>query len=88
MQAKYSNEIEIARAKRDYEMQKGTYDEEVNRNKAKADLAYQLQVIAFHFVSASSSTRTYMNTFVIYYICLYILGSKNTAGNQGGRNEC
>ena len=41
--AKFANDIEIAKAKRDFELNKAAYDQEVNTNKAKADLAYSLQ---------------------------------------------
>lgn len=43
LEAKYVNDIEIAKAKRDYELQQAIYDQEVNANKARADLAYKLQ---------------------------------------------
>lgn len=42
---KYRNAIEIAKAKRDYELKQAGFDLDVNINKAKADFAYQLQVI-------------------------------------------
>uniref|UniRef100_F1KXW5 Flotillin-1 n=1 Tax=Ascaris suum TaxID=6253 RepID=F1KXW5_ASCSU len=40
---KYRNAIEIAKAKRDYELKQAGFDLDVNINKAKADFAYQLQ---------------------------------------------
>jgi len=43
LESKYKNDIEIAKAKRDYELKQAAYDAEINTNKAKADLAYQLQ---------------------------------------------
>ena len=45
LQAKLSNDTEIARAKRDYELKKAGYDVEVNTAEAEAQLAYNLQVI-------------------------------------------
>uniref|UniRef100_UPI00398EBBD0 flotillin-1-like n=1 Tax=Pristiophorus japonicus TaxID=55135 RepID=UPI00398EBBD0 len=42
--AQYVNEIEVAKAQRDYELKKAIYDTEVNTKKAQSDLAYQLQV--------------------------------------------
>ncbi|XP_055487115.1 flotillin-1-like [Leucoraja erinacea] len=42
--AQYVNEIEVAKAQRDFEVKKATYDTEVNTRKAQSDLAYQLQV--------------------------------------------
>ncbi|KAG9472374.1 flotillin-1 [Eleutherodactylus coqui] len=42
--AQYINEIEMAKAQRDFELKKATYDLEVNTRKAESDLAYQLQV--------------------------------------------
>jgi flotillin len=44
MAAKYINDTEIAKAKRDFELKKATYDLEVNTKKAEADMAYALQV--------------------------------------------
>jgi len=43
MQAKLSNDTEIARAKRDFELKKASYDIEVNTAKAEAEMAYGLQ---------------------------------------------
>ncbi|XP_063794094.1 flotillin-1-like isoform X2 [Pseudophryne corroboree] len=42
--AQYINEIDMAKAQRDFELKKATYDLEVNTRKAESDLAYQLQV--------------------------------------------
>ncbi|XP_063287419.1 flotillin-1 isoform X1 [Pelobates fuscus] len=42
--SQYVNEIEMAKAQRDYELKKASYDLEVNARKAESDLAYQLQV--------------------------------------------
>ncbi|XP_073405032.1 flotillin-1 isoform X1 [Dendrobates tinctorius] len=42
--AQYINEIEMAKAQRDFELKKATYDLQVNSRKAESDLAYQLQV--------------------------------------------
>ncbi|XP_053329144.1 flotillin-1 [Spea bombifrons] len=42
--AQYVNEIEMAKAQRDFELKKAAYDLEVNSRKAESDLAYQLQV--------------------------------------------
>lgn len=44
MEAKYANDAEIARAKRDFDTKKATYDVEVYTAKAEAELAYELQV--------------------------------------------
>lgn len=43
MQSRFANDIEIAKAKRDYELKKAAYDQEVQTKKAEADLAYALQ---------------------------------------------
>lgn len=43
MKAKFSNDTEIARAKRDFDLKKATYDVEVNTAKAEAELAFKLQ---------------------------------------------
>ncbi|KAL7986335.1 hypothetical protein Chor_011501 [Crotalus horridus] len=44
LSAQFLNDIEMAKAHRDYELKKATYDIEVNTRKAESDLAYQLQV--------------------------------------------
>lgn len=44
MSAQYINEIEMAKAQRDYELKKAAYDIEVNTKKAESEMAYQLQV--------------------------------------------
>jgi len=43
MQAKLINDTEIARSKRDFELNKAVYDTEVNTAKAEAEMAYSLQ---------------------------------------------
>ncbi|KAK7887029.1 hypothetical protein WMY93_026650 [Mugilogobius chulae] len=42
--AEYKNEIEMAKAQRDFELKKAVYDVEVNTKKAESEMAYQLQV--------------------------------------------
>lgn len=44
MSARYANDIQISKAQRDFELKKAAYDQEVQTNKAKSDLAYDLQV--------------------------------------------
>jgi len=44
--ARYVNDIEIAKAQRDFELKKAAYDQEVQSKKAMSDLAYSLQVFA------------------------------------------
>lgn len=44
MASRYLNDIEIAKAQRDYELKKASFDQEVNTKKAQAELAYSLQV--------------------------------------------
>lgn len=46
--AQYKNEIEMAKAQRDYELKKAVYDMEVNTKKAESEMAYQLQVHQSH----------------------------------------
>jgi len=43
MKAKYENDTAIAEAKRDFELKKASYDQEVQTEKAKSQLAYELQ---------------------------------------------
>ena len=45
MEAQLLNDTEIARAKRDFDLKKATYDVEVNTAKAEAEKAYELQVL-------------------------------------------
>lgn len=42
--AQYKNEIDMAKAQRDYELKKAAYDIEINTKKAESEMAYQLQV--------------------------------------------
>ena len=44
MAARYANDIEIAKAQRDFELKKAAYDQEVHTKKAQSELAYDLQV--------------------------------------------
>ena len=44
MAARYANDIDIAKAQRDFELKKAAYDQEVQTTKAQSDLAYDLQV--------------------------------------------
>jgi len=41
--ARLANDIEIAKAQRDFELKKAAYDQEVQAKKAEAELAYELQ---------------------------------------------
>ena len=43
MAAKFSNDIEIAKAQRDFEMKTALYNQEVQTKKAESDMAYNLQ---------------------------------------------
>lgn len=45
MASRYENDIDIAMARRDFELKNATYEREVLTKKAEADLAYSLQVI-------------------------------------------
>lgn len=42
------NDIEIAKAKRDFELQNASYQKEVQARKAESDMAYELQVSFSH----------------------------------------
>ncbi|KAK7887028.1 hypothetical protein WMY93_026649 [Mugilogobius chulae] len=44
MTAENKNEIEMAKAQRDFDLKKAAYDVEVNTKKAESEMAYQLQV--------------------------------------------
>ncbi|XP_050395081.1 flotillin-1 isoform X2 [Patella vulgata] len=43
MAARYANDIEIAKAQRDFHLKKAAYDQEVHTMKASAEMAYELQ---------------------------------------------
>jgi len=44
MAARYVNDIDIAKAQRDFELKNAVYDQEVQTKKAQSELAYALQV--------------------------------------------
>lgn len=44
MAARYVNDIEIAKAQRDFELKKAAFDQEVQTKKAQSEMAYSLQV--------------------------------------------
>lgn len=54
--AQYVNEIQMAKAQRDYELKKAAYDIEVNTKKAESEMAYQLQVQSLSHLTYSSTT--------------------------------
>lgn len=65
--AQYKNEIDMAKAQRDYELKKAAYDIEVNTKRAESEMAYQLQVHrraqeAAHFAIWSLSWIYILNT--------------------------
>lgn len=43
MASRYANDIEIAKAQRDFELKKAAFDQEVQSKKAQSELAYELQ---------------------------------------------
>ena len=44
MDARYQADTNIADSKREFQMRKAEFDQEVNAKKAEAELAYELQV--------------------------------------------
>lgn len=42
--ARYANDVQIAHSKRDFELKQAEFDQQVQAQKAIADLAYGLQV--------------------------------------------
>ena len=46
--ARFVNDIEIAKAQRDFELKQAAYDQEVHTKKAQSDLAYSLQVFVLY----------------------------------------
>lgn len=59
MASRYANDIEIAKAQRDFELKKAAFDQEVQSKKAQSELAYELQVYT-------------PNTHVIMYSCIHV----------------
>ena len=73
MAARYANDIEIAKAQRDYELKKSTYDQEVHTKKAQSDMAYELQVqtIDYHIhIYNLMKTNTTPNMTIKYVISI------------------
>lgn len=58
--AQYKNEIEMAKAQRDYELKKAAYDMEVNTKKAESEMAYQLQVHNSNNIDGEHQGREYV----------------------------
>ena len=50
MAAQFSNDIEVAKSRRDFELKKAAYDQEVQTKMAQSKLAYDLQVIMIIFI--------------------------------------
>jgi len=50
MAAKFVNDIEIAKAQRDFELKNATFDQEVQTKKAQSEMAYALQVHTVYMV--------------------------------------
>jgi flotillin len=44
MSARYSNDIEIAKAQRDFQLKSAAYEQDIQTQKAQSELAYALQV--------------------------------------------
>lgn len=77
--AQYKNEIDMAKAQRDYELKKAAYDIEVNTKRAESEMAYQLQVHrraqeAAHFAIWSLSWIYILNT--VHSISLIIIAGQ------------
>lgn len=53
MASRYANDIEIAKAQRDFELKKAAYDQEVQTKKAQSELAYELQVHILNTIIAA-----------------------------------
>ncbi len=67
--AQYKNEIEMAKAQRDFELKKAAYDIEVNTKKAESEMAYQLQVANYiHIIQWWSVTKYNYFVTVLKYI--------------------
>lgn len=82
--AQYKNEIEMAKAQRDYELKKADYDIEVNTKKAESEMAYQLQVQTpgliqrCHFSTVSMANPGLKTIFSP--------GGQNQAAHRGGED--
>ena len=60
--SKYMNEVEIAKAQRDFELKKAAYDREIFTAKAQSELAYDLQVQCNNVSHLHAGTLTHMHT--------------------------
>lgn len=76
--AQYKNEIEMAKAQRDYELKKAAYDIEVNTKKAESEMAYQLQVQLDAFLN-TKPLSVWQILFHILYILMNPLSSAATS---------
>ena len=54
MAAKYANDIEIAKAQRDFELKNASFDQEVQTKKAQSEMAYALQVHSLYLTTIIS----------------------------------
>jgi hypothetical protein len=54
MASRFSNDIQIAKAQRDFELKKAAYDMEVQTEKAKSELSYDLQVRPSYYKPSST----------------------------------
>lgn len=90
--AQYKNEIEMAKAQRDYELKKAAYDKEVNAKKAESEMAYQLQVaVSSHHVTficfgTFPASKSSLLSFHCKWFALHIPGSQDKAVHRGGED--
>ena len=84
MEAKLANDTEIARAKRDFDLKKATYDVEVNTARAEAEKAYELQVYTFskYVISVAGYISYSLNRVIlILIISNFVSGCNCSAKN-------
>jgi len=75
MAAKYANDIEIAKAQRDFELKNASFDQEVQTKKAQSEMAYSLQVHSLYLTCYYCISSIWYMT----YMCVKSLVMK-TAG--------
>lgn len=85
--AQYKNEIEMAKAQRDYELKKADYDIEVNTKKAESEMAYQLQVHTPGLIQRCSRSAAETANPGIKRCCLLASpGGQNQTAHRGGED--
>ena len=65
MDVAYQAQTNIADSSREYQMQKASYDQEVNARKAEAELSYELQVKKILVIFIKQEINCSSNIFLV-----------------------